>query len=231
MSRLLLSVGTAALLIGAAQAQQSRLPDPNQAGAEVEVKYAYRASQLMGLDVRNSKGEELGEINDIVFDLDDGRIRYAAISFGGFLGVGDKLFAVPLNVMKFKQEPEEAYFVFDVTKERLEHAPGFNQDAWPDVASRKWRDEIDAYYNQQQAGAAGANAHTGTVVRATSDRLVMDGDGGQHAHVVPATVVVTIDGKPAKLVDLKPGQAITVTTAERNGAMVVTAIKAQTLRR
>jgi sporulation protein YlmC with PRC-barrel domain len=107
---------------------------------------AFRSSQLVGMPVQNAAGEDLGKLEDLVLDLNTGRVRYAALSFGGFLGVGDKLFAVPWGALRLKTVDGDTAFVLDVPKERLESAPGFNKDQWPDFADPNWSREIDQYY-------------------------------------------------------------------------------------
>ncbi|MGD9647429.1 MAG: PRC-barrel domain-containing protein [Pirellulales bacterium] len=107
----------------------------------------YRLSSLTGMQVRNPNGEELGEIEDYVIDMQSGRISYVALSFGGFLGLGDKLFAIPFKAMSLQRDADDNdYFVLAVPKEKLEKAPGFDQDHWPNVADPKWSQEIDHYY-------------------------------------------------------------------------------------
>ena len=115
--------------------------------ATVDTSSTYRASVLMNMPVHNAQGEQLGSINDFVIDLTTGSVRYAAISFGGFLGFGDKLFAVPMKAMTLRHDGNNAsYFVLNVPKERLEKAPGFNRDAWPAFGDPIWSNEIDRYY-------------------------------------------------------------------------------------
>jgi sporulation protein YlmC with PRC-barrel domain len=104
------------------------------------------ASTLIGNQVRNPEGERLGRIEDIVIDLDAGRIAYAVLSFGGFLGIGDKLFALPWSALALDQEAEE--FVLDVDKDMLKRAPGFDKDDWPNMADRHWGTEIHRYYRR-----------------------------------------------------------------------------------
>ena len=74
------------------------------------------ATKLIGDPVVNADGEKLGKIEDLVIDPESGRVDYAVLSFGGFLGVGDKLFAVPIEAMRLS--PEERRFILDVDKER-----------------------------------------------------------------------------------------------------------------
>lgn len=106
-----------------------------------------KASEVMGYTVKNAEGQELGEIEDLVIDPEHGRIAYAVLSFGGFLGMGDKLFAIPWDAMK--PLPAQETIMFDVTKEKLENAPGFDKNNWPDMADREWGSKVYKYYDQE----------------------------------------------------------------------------------
>jgi len=103
------------------------------------------ASTLTGNEVVNRQGENLGEVKDVMIDVESGKVTYAVLEFGGFLGLGAKLFAVPINAMELDTVKER--FVFDQSKERLESAPGFDKDNWPDFADRRWEEHIHTYYN------------------------------------------------------------------------------------
>jgi sporulation protein YlmC with PRC-barrel domain len=102
------------------------------------------ASSINGTVVENMKRENLGEIKDLMIDISKGRIAYAVLSFGGFLGMGDKLFAIPWEAFRVVQEEET--FLLDVAKEKLEKAPGFDKDNWPDMADAMWGKSIHDYY-------------------------------------------------------------------------------------
>ena len=104
-------------------------------------------STLSHDDVRNPQGEHLGEIKDFMLDLDNGRIAYAVLSFGGFLGIGDKLFALPWNMMRV--DTKAKCFVVDVTKEQLEAAPGFDKDNWPQHPDFSFVDSVYTHYGYQ----------------------------------------------------------------------------------
>jgi sporulation protein YlmC with PRC-barrel domain len=108
---------------------------------------AIQATSIIGSRVRNQDGENVGKIEDFVMDMETGRIAYAVLSFGGFLGMGDKLFAVPFQSMQFDVEDEE--FVLDVNIERLKNAPGFDRNHWPKMGEREWGSKIHAYYGQK----------------------------------------------------------------------------------
>ena len=102
------------------------------------------ANTLIGNNVYNSKSENLGDIKEIMLDMRTGRVSYAVLEFGGFLGMGSKLFAVPWSVLKL--DTVEKRFIFDVSKESLENAPGFEKDDWPNMADPAWEKGIHDYY-------------------------------------------------------------------------------------
>lgn len=109
-------------------------PGPNLMGAET----------LVGNDVYNKASEDVGDIKEIMIDMRSGRVCYAVLSFGGFMGVGEKLFAVPWEALKL--DTVNKRFELDVSKERLEGAPGFDKNKWPDMADPAWVAGIQAYY-------------------------------------------------------------------------------------
>jgi hypothetical protein len=97
-------------------------------------RLSYRSSELVGLKVRTLKDEEKGKIKDLVIGH-DGRIIYAAVSFGGFLGVGDKLFAVPFEALHVVKNGDKVEFArVDVTEDTIKNRQGFDQDRWPEQA-------------------------------------------------------------------------------------------------
>lgn len=102
------------------------------------------ASSLTGNDVENRQGESLGDIKDLMLDPRSGRVAYAVLDFGGFLGIGNKLFAVPLESMTL--DTANHRFVLDVDKERLKEAPGFDQDNWPKHPDYNFINEVRSYY-------------------------------------------------------------------------------------
>ena len=102
------------------------------------------ADTLMGEDVYNRQEEDLGDIKEIMLDMATGRVAYAVLSYGGFLGMGNKLFAVPWKALTL--DTANKRFVLDVAQERLESAPGFDKDQWPDMADTTWAKEVHDYY-------------------------------------------------------------------------------------
>ncbi|MFN0059492.1 MAG: PRC-barrel domain-containing protein [Planctomycetota bacterium] len=107
----------------------------------------HKATALLGTKVTNNANENLGKLEDIVIDTDSGRILYGVLSFGGFLGVGDKLFALPWQSLQLSGDNRA--FVLSVDKEVLKGAPGFDKNVWPDFADEKFATSTYDYYQQK----------------------------------------------------------------------------------
>src|SRR5438270_13869726 len=105
------------------------------------------ASTLTGDKVVNTRGDDLGKIDEIMIDIPSGRIAYAVLSFGGFLGLGDKLFAIPWSALNLDASAKT--FVLNVSRELLEQAPGFDKKNWPDMSDPAWGAQIYAYYGSR----------------------------------------------------------------------------------
>lgn len=104
------------------------------------------SSSITGDDVCNMQVEKLGKIQDIMLDMTEGNIRYAVLSAGGFLGIGDRLFAIPWKALTLDRENKR--FMLDVDIERLKNAPGFDKDKWPDMADANWNSSVESYYTR-----------------------------------------------------------------------------------
>lgn len=102
------------------------------------------ASSIIGDKVKNPAGEDLGKIEELMIDTKDGDVNYAVVSFGGFLGMGDKFFAVPLDAMEINTSDE--CMVLNVSKEKLKDAPGFDKDNWPSTADTSWYGHVRSFY-------------------------------------------------------------------------------------
>jgi sporulation protein YlmC with PRC-barrel domain len=105
------------------------------------------ADTLTGDTVFNAAGDHLGKIEDFMLDVESGRIRYAVLSFGGVLGIGNKLFAVPPEALVV--DTDRKCLVLDVEREQLENAPGFDKDNWPNFADPTLGREIYGYYGRK----------------------------------------------------------------------------------
>ncbi len=102
------------------------------------------ANTLLGNDVYNKDGDDLGDIKEFMIDMKSGRVAYAVLSFGGVLGMGDKLFAVPWAA--FALDTTNKRFTLDVSKSALKDAPGFNKDRWPSMSDSKWASGVHEFY-------------------------------------------------------------------------------------
>jgi len=111
---------------------------------EKKFRRVLAASTLAGDSVRNSAREDLGKVDEIMIDIPSGKVAYAVLSFGGILGMGNKLFAVPWSSLKVDED--EKCFILDVNKKTLEGAPGFDKGHWPDMADTTWGSEVYRYY-------------------------------------------------------------------------------------
>jgi len=114
---------------------------PGRSGPGPEVM---AADTLEGDRVMNRQGEMLGDIQDIMIDVQRGCVAYAVMSCGGFLGVGDKLFAIPWQALVL--DPDRRCFVLDAQKERFDEAPGFDKEHWPSMADSRWAGEVHEFY-------------------------------------------------------------------------------------
>ena len=115
---------------------------------QAEMYGVVSASKIIGESVINRQNENLGKIHELVIDAADGRIAYAVLSFGGFMGMGNKRFALPWKAFAFAAG--ENKLILNVDKEKLKAAPGFDDDGkWPDFGDRTWGQSIYTYYGYE----------------------------------------------------------------------------------
>jgi sporulation protein YlmC with PRC-barrel domain len=173
---------------GSSQSSQSSQSQPQQPATEAskqELKVSKenlqqhvtdinKASKLIGMQVRNTKNEMLGKINDVVIDQKSGKVAYVAMSIGGVLGVGDKLVAIPFEA--FTPNQGQDGLMLNIEKQRLQQAPGFSQNSWPDLNAASQGKTIgiatgtqteaagaSGSQSQQQSGAAGSSTLTNQI--------------------------------------------------------------------
>jgi sporulation protein YlmC with PRC-barrel domain len=113
----------------------------NESGENHEGKHAntpllhLTASSIIGDKVYNRIGEKLGEIKDIMINIEVGKIDYFVLEYGGLLGIGEKYFAIPPLLLEVDEQKK--IFVLDQSREVLERAPGFDKDHWPQTNSHE----------------------------------------------------------------------------------------------
>jgi sporulation protein YlmC with PRC-barrel domain len=115
-------------------ASSSEGPGPELMGADT----------LLGNDVYNDKDESLGEIREFMVDMASGKIAYAVLSFGGLLGMGGKLFAVPWSALTL--DTANKRFTLNVPKDTLKDAPGFDKENWPSMSDQTWAAGVHKFY-------------------------------------------------------------------------------------
>jgi sporulation protein YlmC with PRC-barrel domain len=130
-------------------AEQKHDQADHQGIGSMAVTKLNKARTLLGMDVRNHQNERLGEIEDLVFDLHSGKIAYAVLSVGGFLGLGEKYIAVPPNA--FEAVPQDQHLVLNADKEKVNNAAGFAKSSWPEIGSSSWRAQ-SAYWLPDHVG-------------------------------------------------------------------------------
>lgn len=99
---------------------------------------------LTGTSAVNRQNEKIGKIEELMLDLNSGQVAYAVLSFGGIFGIGDKLFAIPWEMIEVDTTNHQV--VIDISKDKLKNAPGFDKNNWPDTANLAWLTEVYDYY-------------------------------------------------------------------------------------
>ena len=120
--------------------------DVTEARADLrrDLAQTHRAKTVIGMKVKNSQGEALGEIHDLVLNFDNGNIAYVVISSGGLLGVGDTLRAVPWKALSLNSQADG--FTLNMDQTAWKNAPSFKDNDWPEVADRDWNRQLESYY-------------------------------------------------------------------------------------
>ena len=105
---------------------------------------AVKTANIIGTRVVNRQNEDMGEIDEVVIDVFNGRVAYLVLSFGGFLGIGDKLYAVPWKALQYDNELQ--VYVLNMTQDQLGRAPGFAKETWPEFTDERWNRGVHEYF-------------------------------------------------------------------------------------
>jgi sporulation protein YlmC with PRC-barrel domain len=105
------------------------------------------ASTLDGDKILSTDGEEVGKVKDIMLDMQSGRIAYVVMSSGGFLGIGDKLLAIPWSALTL--DTDRKCFLLSLSSERIKNAPGFDKQHWPSMADATWATSVHQFYGRE----------------------------------------------------------------------------------
>jgi sporulation protein YlmC with PRC-barrel domain len=98
-----------------------------------------KASEVIGMTVTNTKGEKLGKVDEVLLSP-QGCAKYAVLSHGGLLGIGDKLVPLPWSALKPSKDGKT--LIVGLDKEILEKAPNFDPKQWPDMSSAEWQKKL-----------------------------------------------------------------------------------------
>jgi hypothetical protein len=116
-------------------------------GPEVKTRETARliaSDKVEGTSVRRSNGEKLGTIKRVMIDKLTGRVAYAVMTFGGFLGIGDEYRALPWSVLRYN--PDLDAYELNVTEDQLRHAPVLTTGWDTGTISRDWERNLHEYY-------------------------------------------------------------------------------------
>ncbi|MDO1446466.1 PRC-barrel domain-containing protein [Rhodocytophaga aerolata] len=136
----------------------SNMSGQNQEGSNANwpVK-TLTATSMIGDGIENLQGEHLGKIKDLMVDLESGSITYVVIEYGGFLGMGEKLFALPLKALKLDQVNRK--FTLNIDRALFEKAPGFDKHHWPATNSHEYFQEVGSYWGSFMGANTGGKAY------------------------------------------------------------------------
>ncbi|CAN5810019.1 PRC-barrel domain-containing protein [soil metagenome] len=108
------------------------------------------SATLTGDTIVNGEGTDLGTLKDLMIDLGTGEVAYAVLARGGFAGVGEKLFAVPWQLLVV--DGDNKRLILDLDEEILEDSPGFDPDNWPSFSDQEWRRGVHEYFGLEPVG-------------------------------------------------------------------------------
>jgi sporulation protein YlmC with PRC-barrel domain len=145
----------------------SRPRKVSEADMKKKVTKINKASSFIGMTVKNLQNDNLGKIEDLAFDNESGQIAYAVLAIGGFLGLNEKYIAVPLQSLT--AAPGEDHLVLDADKQRLQNAPGFAKNRWPDLTTPAWGAASGFATKRPESASPGSSA-TGTIGQSGSQR-------------------------------------------------------------
>ena len=101
-------------------------------------------SRLKQYDVVNLNGEDLGQVQNFMLDIKEGRIAFVVVSFGGILGLSDRWFALPWEILSWS--PQHNRFMLNMPRKVLESAQGIDKDKWPDEIDLSWLNSCYAHF-------------------------------------------------------------------------------------
>lgn len=111
------------------------------------------ATSIIGDKIENMEGEDLGKIDNLMINIQNGEIEYVVVEFGSFLGLGGKLFAVPFRQLYLNTD--KACFILNRDRDSFKNMPGFDKNHWPATNDHAYYQDVDTYW--------GATVDTGRI--------------------------------------------------------------------
>jgi len=146
-----------------------RTKEANPTGSsESSLGYLQKGSKLIGMNVKNLQDEKLGKVDNLIVDLQAGRLATVIISSGGFLGMGDELSAVPPAALRYGTERDA--ILLDTTKDALAKAPHFKSSQWPDLSEPGYAEGVYRAYNVEPYFSSSAGSDVNNTARNARDR-------------------------------------------------------------
>ncbi len=137
------------------QLERENLTGINDEPAEVNTPVkVLTAKSIIDDKIINLEGEKLGEIKDIMLNMTTGHVEYVVLQSGGFLGIGEKLFAIPFHALEL--DAEKQVFVLNRPKDYIKNAPGFDKEHWPETNSKHW-EGVSTYWGTSYDPLGGSN--------------------------------------------------------------------------
>jgi sporulation protein YlmC with PRC-barrel domain len=129
-----------------------------------ETRNLIAASKVNGTSVYNRQGDSLGSIYDVMIDKRSGRVEYAIMSFGGFLGMGEHYHPLPWNLLQYDER--QGGYIVDIDRDRLQGAPAYATSATPDWSTGAYGRQVDDYYG---VSPTTASTRSGTVTQGLAE--------------------------------------------------------------
>jgi sporulation protein YlmC with PRC-barrel domain len=120
-------------------------PPPQAAEKPSPLPRPFKGSELKGREIQNTGGEYLGEIKDVIIGR-GGEVEFVLVAYGGFLGFGEKIAAVPYAALS--ESAAQDVFIVGFDREKLRQAPDFKDGRWPELYTEEWRREVRSYYGR-----------------------------------------------------------------------------------
>jgi sporulation protein YlmC with PRC-barrel domain len=237
--RIITSASAASILAFAALAQETTNSAPGAAEySDQTVAHGTRAerpgcgkkaSDLIGMEVKNNQNEKLGKVDDLAVDVESGRIVYVILSTGGFIGIGDTLHAVPPGALH--HDVASKTLQLDADKEKLNAAPKFEMAKWTECCNSNQVAEVYSQYGQQPYCSSGHKKDASKTVTSRNadgtwgkDRIVGENEASKSwAHLSVVQKASKVIGTPVKnlqdeklgkvenlMVDLSAGRIVAV---------------------